>query len=199
MSHMTIKHLEKDNSELIYRMLVEWKSSVGCFYYDITNEINKSICIDKFHSGNEIVCIYKFKKAVGHGFNRMFQEIETNYARIVYDLNNEIITGYPELSMGYLTGYTYEIDTISLFSLSNNKHLKSELWKFYLSLKEKLNYEIRFILNKKNPQIRIYLNDYVVKINKNYNIKVFNSDNLYNDFYCNNDNIYSYISELAYN
>lgn len=193
MSHMAIKHLEKDNNELIYRMLIEWKLSVGCFYYDITNEINKSICIDKFHSGNEVVCIYKFKKAVGHGFNRMFQEIETNYARIVYDLNNEIITGYPELSMGYLTGYIHKIETKLLYSLSNNKHLKSELWKFYLSLKEKLNYEIRFILNKKNPQIRIYLNDYVVKINKSYNIKVFKNNNLYNDFKCPSFKIHEYI------
>lgn len=205
MGHVEI-HIDKSDEMLIHRLLKDWKLFSGTFLIDMTEEFYQKISKTNLKEGrNEIVL--NFDQVIGYGYNRRFEKIESAYARVIIEKTSEkieIITAYPELTLGKKTGEKFDflikdLDLIAkeLGDISYNTN--SPLWTLFVFLTENVMYETRFVAKKKNSQIRVYFENYTLKITEKSLLVLCDGK----DFY-RNENIYpdstyisSYLKELA--
>lgn len=200
------RHIDKSDEMLIYRLLKDWKLFSGTFLIDMTEELYQKISRENLKEGrNEIVL--NFDQVIGYGYNRRFEKIESAYARVIVEKTSEkieIITAYPELTLGKKTGEKFdfsakghELITKILNDIGYNAN--SSLWTLFVFLTKNITYETRFVAKKKNSQIRVYLGDYTLKITEKSLFILCNGKDFYSNQNCSPDYTYisSYLKELA--
>lgn len=161
------KHLNKTDSDLIHRLLKDWKKYSGCLY--IEPKI-KDIKKEKLTEGrNEVTLSYP--NVIGYGYDRNFNKIESKIMRVVVDVHNdgmEIVTAYPDLENGTFVGTKFT----SWSSLNNSLtkddipyDFNSKIWELFLYFLNK-HYQVRYVQKKKNSQLRIKSNQKTLKLSE---------------------------------
>ena len=137
----TERHIDKTDEILIHRLLKDWKVYSGTFFNDMTNEFYQKVNKMNLKEGrNEI--ILKFDQVIGYGYDRSFEKITSNYARVIvekFGKKIEIITAYPELILGQKTGEKFDFtdknfDIIAKESGDICYNTNSYLWELFLFL-----------------------------------------------------------------
>lgn len=140
------RHLNKTNEELIIRLFKDWKLFSSCMSINVKHDFT----VDGIY-------IIHTEDIAGFGYNRRYEKVITYSYKVVVKYGN-IITVYPDLENGILTGEYFDFSKINY---------GTELWRMFTDVVYQVPYEVRYI-DKKNPQLRVYFDDSVLKINKNY-------------------------------
>lgn len=121
----TERHIDKTDEILIHRLLKDWKVYSGTFFNDMTNEFYQKVNKMNLKEGrNEI--ILKFDQVIGYGYDRSFEKITSNYARVIvekFGKKIEIITAYPELILGQKQGRSLTLLIKILILLQKNQEI----------------------------------------------------------------------------
>lgn len=165
--HHIDKHINKNDNELILRLLIEWKDFIGTFYnHDIIDYIEQYI---KNNNIKQKEYTINCNECIGYGYNRKFEEIQTNYIKVILDDNFDIITAYPDLNLGLKTNKVYDIEknieTLKSLNDNLNNNFSNELWNKFLEIKSNTNYTIRYDFTKKHHKLHIINDNIKIVIN----------------------------------